>query len=111
MQKKWGLGTLSVILLILALLFTLRIGRTFCLGDIVLGSIGVTALGGIRVNVYISALLLIAGYLLGKKFPDNDGAELGSKLCSVLGIAAVVIIVGSLLGIDLLYPLYDFSGK
>jgi len=100
-----------MILLILALLFTLRIGRTFCLGDIVLGSLGVSTLWGIRSNVYISALLLVAGYLLGKKYPDNDGAELGSKLCGVLGIAAIVIIIGNMLGIDLLYPPYDFSGK
>jgi hypothetical protein len=111
MQKKWGLGTLSMVLLILAFLFSVKIGRTFCLGDIILNSLGKPVLWGRRINIYVSALLLAAGYLLGKKYPDNDGAELGSKLCGVLGIAAVAIIIGSLMGVDLLYPLYDFSGK
>jgi hypothetical protein len=93
MRKKLGWGSLSTVLFILAVLFSSQIGRTFCLGDIVLEALGIDAWSvgykqGFHNTIYYSAAFSVIGYVLGRVFKNDYGAKTGRRLCL---FAAVIL--------------------
>lgn len=99
MNKKIGWGSLSIILLIFAILFSIQLGRTFCLGDILLESVGLKGWlifenSTLNIKVFISEFLLIAGFIIGMVFKNDRFAKAGRMLCLAFAI---------LLGISLAY--------
>lgn len=70
MQKKFGWGSLSIVLLILGILFSVELGRTFCLGDILLESVGLKGWvdfgkSTLNIKIFISEFIIISGFIIG----------------------------------------------
>lgn len=99
MKPKKGWGTLSILLFFFGILFTANIGRTFCLGDILLQAVGLKGElkignGTLNIKIYITEIIFIIGFILGLKFKKDFLAKAGRLLCLVFAI---------LLGLMLLY--------
>lgn len=98
MNKKFGWGSLSLILFIVGILFSVTIGRTFCLGDILLESVGLKGWlhmehSSMNLKIFISEFLLIVGYLMGRIFKNDLFARTGRLLCLTIGIITGLILV------------------
>jgi hypothetical protein len=91
MHKKFSWGSLSIILFIFSILFTVELGRTFCLGDILLESAGLKGwlkLGNstLNIKIFISEFILISGYIFGRVFKNDLFAKTGRMLCLILAL-------------------------
>lgn len=98
MKGKIGWGTASIALLLLSILWSSNISRTFCLGDIVLEGIGLKAYSGkygqgIHYTIFYSLAMLVAGYIAGRIFSRDFGAKVGRRLCAVLGAILLVMLL------------------
>jgi hypothetical protein len=98
MKRKIGWGTASIALLLLSILWSSNISRTFCLGDVVLGGIGLKAYSGkygegMHYTIFYSLGMLVAGYLMGRLFPKDFGAKVGRRLCAVLGVVLLILLL------------------
>ncbi len=88
-KKKAGLGSLSIVLLIIGILWGTTFG-TFCLGDWVLESLGLMtwssstqSLGtdtgrGIHYTLYYSLIFFLPAIILGFKFKHHWGSRAGA---------------------------------
>jgi hypothetical protein len=107
--RKIPWGTFSVPLFVLGVLFSVKIGRTFCLGDIVFNAVGINAFSRFHNTLFVSLLLFAGGFTLGKIFDKHESAVLGKNLNLILGVAIIIILVGGYaFRIDFLYPLYKY---
>ncbi|MDP4182914.1 MAG: hypothetical protein Q8942_17735 [Bacillota bacterium] len=107
MKTKIGPGSLSLPLFLTAIFFSIKIGRTFCPGDILLKNMGIGKTSIIYNRIFISLLFLIAGFVLGIIFRRNEGANFGKWLCLILGGAMIInILTVYFFGIDLLKPFH-----
>lgn len=91
MHKKFSWGSLSLILFVFSILFTVELGRTFCLGDILLESVGLKGWislgnGTLNIKAFISEFLLIAGFVTGRVFKNDRFARVGGTLCLILSV-------------------------
>ena len=91
MKPKKGWGTPSFILFFFGILFTANIGRTFCLGDILLQAAGLKGEvkignGTLNIKIYITEIILIVGFILGLKFRKDLLAKAGRLLCLIFAI-------------------------
>ena len=111
MIRKILWGTFSIPLFIIGILFSVKIGRTFCLGDIVFNAAGINAFSRTHNTLFISLLLFAGGFALGKIFDKHEGAILGKNLSLIFGVAVIIFLVGVYaFGVDLLSPLYKYPG-
>jgi hypothetical protein len=99
MKPKKGWGTLSIILFFFGILFTANIGRTFCLGDVLLQAVGLKGElkidnSTLNIKIYITEIIFIIGLILGLKFKKDFLSKAGRLLCLIFAI---------LLGLMLLY--------
>ncbi len=101
MIKKTGYGSLSIVFFILALLSSIKIARTFCLGDVILKAFGIPVWtngdhSGFHNSVLLSIGFLIAGLIIGKIFNKDWGARNAWKLCAFLliifGLAVIMFL-------------------
>lgn len=97
MIKKTGYGSLSILFFILAILSSIKVARTFCLGDVLLKAFGIPAWTngdhlGFHNSILVTIGFLIAGLVVGKAFNKDWGAKNAWKLCAFL-----LIILGLLL--------------
>ena len=100
MKKKIGVGTLSFILFIIGLIWGITLKYSFCLGDIVLNSIGLKAWSsgssGTHYAVFYSLIFLIPSAVIGMKFPENMLAKFGKSgsivLCFIVLCSLFMII-------------------
>ena len=94
MKKKIGVGTLSFILFIIGLIWDITLKYSFCLGDIVLNSIGLKAWSsgssGTHYAVFYSLIFLIPSAVIRMKFPDNMLAKFGKSGSIVLACFIVL---------------------
>ncbi len=99
MIKKTGYGSLSILFFILAMLSSVKIARTFCLGDVLLKAFGIPAWTdgdhlGFHNSVFVTVGFLIAGLVIGKTFNKDWGARNAWKLCAFLliifGLAVIM---------------------
>lgn len=89
MIKKTGYGSLSIIFFILAILSSIKIARTFCLGDELLKAFGIPVWSrgghtGFHNTTYLTIGFLLAGLVVGKVFYKDWGARNTWKLCAFL---------------------------
>jgi hypothetical protein len=99
MIKKTGYGSLSVLFFILAILSSIKVARTFCLGDVILKTFGIPVWtngdhNGFHNSVYITIGFLIAGLVIGKVYKNDWGARNSWKLCAffliIFGLAILL---------------------
>jgi hypothetical protein len=98
MKTKIGWGTASIGILILAILFSINLSRTFCLGDVVLKGLGLKVFSagdglGMHNTIFYSGGMLFVGYFVGRIFSKDFGAKVGRRICGVLGIGFLLILV------------------
>jgi hypothetical protein len=98
MERKIGWGTSSIGILILSILFSINLSRTFCLGDVVLNGLGLKTYSsgngqGMHYTIFYSAVMLIAGYIVGRIFSKDIGAKAGRRICAILGAGFVFILI------------------
>ena len=93
-KKGIGLGTLSLVLCILGILFCVTFKNGKCYGDMMLTYIGLKAwwngTRGLHYTIYYSLILLIPALALGYKFIDDLGAMWG-RILSIFFIAFIFI--------------------
>ena len=94
-NKKIGLGTTSLLLFIMGILFTFSFGNKVCYGDIILEYIGLKSwskgTSGLHYTVYYSLIFFIPSFIIGYKFKNNLGAKLG-KVLSLIMIILILLI-------------------
>jgi hypothetical protein len=98
--KKLGIGSISLLLCIIGILFAFSFGNKMCYGDIILKFLGLNAWSkvssGIHYTVFYSLIFFITSFIVGYKFKNNFGAPLG-KIVSLLLI--IFIVLASLLSV------------
>ncbi|MHC1722989.1 MAG: hypothetical protein AB9836_07295 [Aminipila sp.] len=95
MKKKFGFGTLSMILFIFAIVWSRDIKslNNFCLGDAVLNFINLPAYStypngnpGLHYTVFYSFAILILAVIVGHKFPEHIFAQSGTILSAICAL-------------------------
>ncbi|MBO8168181.1 MAG: hypothetical protein H0Z35_03225 [Thermoanaerobacteraceae bacterium] len=99
MTNKVGYGSFSLLIFILAMVFSFSFGTNFCLGDSILNLLGLKAWSngdsGFHYTILYSIVFLMLGWLLGIKFPNNLGSTLGRKLSIFFAILLTIILFWS----------------
>jgi hypothetical protein len=90
MKKKLGIGSISLILFALGVIWSANIKRQFCLGDIILNAIGLPAWSngnsGNHYTIIYALIFLIPSILVGYKFPDDLFAKTGKVSSMILAL-------------------------
>lgn len=94
-NKKIGVGSISLLLCIMGILFSFNLGNRVCYGDIILKYIGLSPWSngdnGTHYTVLYSLIFFIPSYILGVKFKNDFGAKVG-KIISLIMIIIILII-------------------
>jgi hypothetical protein len=89
-----GLGTISLPLALIGLAWGIEI-RGFCLGDIVLNSVGLRAWTngdtGLHLTIFYSLILIVPALIIGYKYKDNFASKIG-RVLSVVYIGMVFVL-------------------
>ncbi|MBS4203526.1 hypothetical protein [Lederbergia citrea] len=92
-RKKMGLGSSSLLLIIVGVLFSSTFKKHGSVGDNILRFIGVNPWSngdeGIHYTVYYAAVFYILAFIVGYKFKNDWGAKTG-KILSIIMIALVL---------------------
>ncbi|ARF14691.1 hypothetical protein [Sporosarcina ureae] len=95
--KKLGLGSLSLLIFVLGLLFSVSIGKYDAIGDHVLRFIGVNPWSnggtGLHYTIFYSLVFYIPALLIGYKFKDDLGAKVGRNLSMILVVSILVTLL------------------
>jgi len=86
--KKWGIGTLSLIISIFSVMFSFTYVGEKNIGKYILNAIGVTVPVP---TVIISIVLFFISVYIGHKYKYNYGAKLG-KLLSITFLILIIIL-------------------
>lgn len=96
-KKKFGIGSLSLLLFILGFLFSFTF-NDICVGDNILTYMSLKAWSkgnsGIHYTIFYSLLFFIPALILGYKFKNNWGSKVGKMLSTIM---VIMIIVNSLI--------------
>jgi len=96
-SKRIGWGTLSLVLFILAILFSFSFPDKPAVGDIILNNLGLKAwsngVSGVHYTVIITIVFLCLSYYVGNKFSDNIFAKIGKKLSIIFTILATILLI------------------
>ncbi len=83
-NKKIGLGSLSLILWIIGILFSFSFGNQGAIGDRIVEAIGLRAWSnidtGIHFTVFYSFIFFIPALILANQYKEDIGAKLGGRL-------------------------------
>ena len=94
LKRKIGIGTISLPLALLGLVWSLEI-RGFCLGDIALSSIGLRAWTnidtGIHLTVFYSLLFFIPAIIVGYKYKESFGSKVG-RVVSLVFVGLLLVL-------------------
>jgi branched-subunit amino acid permease len=98
-NKKIGLGSLSLLLCIIGILFAFSFGDKGAFGDVIIKFIGQKAWSngdrGIHYTIYYTLIFFIPSVILGLKFKNDSGAKLGKIISLILLIIIVLVIIFS----------------
>jgi hypothetical protein len=99
-RKKWGLGSISIVLVLLGILWGIRFRSGLCIGDFIVNSIGLQAWSnggatGTRTHLalFYSLPFFISAFLLGNKYNNDFGANLGKTVSFAVGAMLIVIFI------------------
>ena len=92
--KRIGLGSISLLLFIVGLLFSFSFGNREAYGDSILRFIGLKPWSngdeGLHYTVFYSLIFFIPALMLGYKFKNDWGAKLGRTLSLITLIFLLV---------------------
>ena len=92
-----GLGSISLLLFILGLLFSFSFGTQEAIGDHILRFIGLSpwsnGSSGLHYTIFYSLIFYVPGLIIGYRFKSNWGAKLGGTL----SFLAIILILFALL--------------
>ena len=98
MKKKLGLGSLSLLLTLMAVLWSCNIPvpyDTFCIGDYILAQLGLPAWSrgtmGTHYTVFWGLLLYLPAFLLGRKYNHHLFAQSGKWISGAIGICLIIM--------------------
>ncbi len=98
--RRIGLGTISLLLIIVGILLSLSFGgfRGVCLGDNVLGYLGLKAWSngtdGIHLTVYYSLIFFLSAFIVAVKNKNDLGAGVGKIISLIIGSVLVFTVFG-----------------
>ena len=94
-NKKIGLGSISLLLSIMGILFAFSFGDKVCYGDVILKYIGLKPWSdgnsGLHYTVFYSLIFFIPSFILGYKFKNNFGAKMG-KIISLIMLILILLV-------------------
>ncbi|MDV4152651.1 hypothetical protein R0131_17625 [Clostridium sp. AL.422] len=94
-NKKIGLGSISLLLSIIGILFSFSFGDNLCYGDVILNYIGLKPWSngntGLHYTVIYSLIFFIPAFILGYKYKNNFGAKIG-KIVSLIMIIFILVV-------------------
>ncbi|WP_411738515.1 hypothetical protein [Peribacillus sp. S4] len=95
-HKKLGLGSLSLLLFLLGLLFSFSFGKYGAFGDHILRFIGIDPWSngdtGLHYTIFYALIFYIPGLMVGYKFKNDWGAKTGENLSLILVILVVLVL-------------------
>jgi uncharacterized membrane protein YhaH (DUF805 family) len=100
-SKKIGLGSLSLLLSILGILFLMSFGKEYCFGDSMLNLLGLKAWSngayGFHITIFYSLIFFIPALALGHKFNTDLGAVAGKKIsliaCIIIALLFLLLVI------------------
>lgn len=96
-SKKIGLGTFSLLLTIMGILFSFSVGGKPCYGDSILKFIGLKPYGrGIHYTIYYSLIFFIPAAILAYKHKNDFGAKIGGLIALWLSAPILTLIIMTL---------------
>lgn len=94
-KKKIGLGSISLLLSFLGILFSFSFGNKRCFGDVILEFLGLRAWSngnsGLHYTIFYSLIFFIPSIILGFKFKNNIGATLGKIISLIMSILIILM--------------------
>ncbi|MBA4687748.1 MAG: hypothetical protein H2184_11390 [Candidatus Galacturonibacter soehngenii] len=97
MKKKLGKGSMSFVLFVLAVIWSVNIKRQFCLGDSILNTLGLPAWSngnsGSHYTIIYSLLFLIPSIIVGYKFPNDLFAKTAKVASMILALISILCFV------------------
>lgn len=91
-NKKIGLGSFSVLLCAMGILFDFTFKNKECLGDIILKFIGLNSWSnGIHHTIFYSLIFFIPSVVIGLKYKNNFGASLGKIVSLIMIILSLLL--------------------
>ncbi|WP_300385025.1 hypothetical protein [Clostridium sp.] len=94
-NRKIGLGSNSLLLAIMGILFAFSFGNKVCYGDIILKYMGLNTWSngdnGTHYTVVYSLIFFIPSLILGLKFKNDFGAKMG-KIISLIMIIMILLV-------------------
>lgn len=99
-KRKIGVGTISLLLSIMGILFAFSFGDNGCYGDVVLEAIGIkpwsNGSNGIHYTIFYSFTFFVPSVIIGYMFKNNLGATVG-KYVSLIMIALNLLLTPALI--------------
>ena len=94
-NKKIGLGSVSLLLCILGILFVFSFGGKGCYGDLILDFFRLKAWSngnsGLHYTIFYSLLFFIPSVIFGFIFKNNLGASLGKIISLIMCILIILM--------------------
>lgn len=93
--KKIGIGTISLIIFILGIIFDIQIRKSIGLGDRVLNFFDIKTWSngneGVHYTIFYSLILFVISAVVGFKYKNDFGAKFGRRfsLCMIVFIGIV----------------------
>ncbi|KAB2336340.1 hypothetical protein F7731_12720 [Cytobacillus depressus] len=94
LRKRLGLGSISLLLFVIGLLFSFSFGKHGALGDTILRFVGLNPWSngetGLHYTMFYSLIFYIPAWIIGNKFKSDLGAKTG-KILSVIMIVLTLL--------------------
>ncbi|WHY84651.1 hypothetical protein QNH39_18615 [Neobacillus novalis] len=95
-NKKIGMGSISLLLLMFGILFSFSWKNTEALGDTILRFLGLNPWSngemGTHYTIIYSLIFFIPALILGHKYKSNLGAKLGRNLSLIMIIPGLLLV-------------------
>ena len=95
--KKIGIGSLSIIIFFVGVVFSLNLNNSSTINDNIFDSIGLMPWSrdnsGFHYSLIISILIFVIAQVIGKKFNKDLGATLGKNLSIYFGVFILILMV------------------
>ena len=94
-KKSIGIGSISIVLAITGVIWAFSLNG-FCLGDVVLSSIGLKSWSGGSHNthytVFYSLIFFVAAFFISTKYPDCYFSKIG-KIVSLVSTILIILLI------------------
>jgi len=96
-NKELGIGTISLALCLVGILFSISF-RYVSIGDYILNGIGLNSWSngnyGIHYTIFYSLIFFIPSFLIGLKYKENYGSEIGRNVSAITGFVIFISLLG-----------------